>query len=384
MRLGAIVHSIAYDKVTDEEDRKLCHLVEFMAKISKAVHGNVFEDFLSASDPQTCQLTVLEEAIDLLTVIGRNFAGKLDAKVMSETMRILRYYAVIVFCRDGKFEIADIVMKRQWCYWKNSVEIEKRSQLSRLINAKKVVCIPHNNQSVVDSVRQLLAPIMAEKPFLVNIGQEVAQMLTGLESAEHASMTPDEKFDVMSIDEVVLHSAPILPKNVASIAAIDQKHVPDFSDDITSPKRVKQTPEVDQPKSIIVGDSQSTTDGEDTPSRGSALVLEKSARVEPSNHDCHIDSDDATSELSINFEETFTGPSSSFQKSKRGKKTPWGKDEEVLVYQGVQFYGVGSWAEIARKYLPNRTNVDVKDKWRTMSKQNKLAELAKMYGPLYK
>ena len=384
IRLGAIVHSIACDEVTDEKDKKLCHLVEFMGKISKAVHGKVFEDSSSASDPQTCKLTVLEEAIELLTVIGRNFAGKLDTKVMSETMRELRYYAVLVFCRKGKFEMADVVMKRQWYYWKNSAEVEKRSQLSMLINARKVVCMPHNNESIVDSVSRLLAPIMVEKPFLVNIEQKVAQMFKELEAAEPASLAPDEKFDVMSTggDEVVLHPASILPKNYLSVAAVDKQHVPDLSNDITSPKRVKPSPQVEQLKSLIAEDSQSTTDGDDTPSPGSALVVEKSARVEPSTHDCHRDSDDA-SDLSVNFEETVSGPSCSFKKSKRGKKSLWGKDEEALVYQGVQFYGVGNWAEIAKKYLPNRTNVDVKDKWRTMSKQNKLAELAKKYGPLY-
>ena len=52
------------------------------------------------------------------------------------------------------------------------------------------------------------------------------------------------------------------------------------------------------------------------------------------------------------------------------KKKFWTKAEEDAIRAGVKKFGVGSWAEIKShsKVLAGRTNVNIKDKWRTLSK----------------
>jgi len=71
-------------------------------------------------------------------------------------------------------------------------------------------------------------------------------------------------------------------------------------------------------------------------------------------------------------------------KSKCTKKIKkvWSSLEEEMVYVGVKAHGVGNWALIHANYLPSRTNVDIKDKWRTMLRQGRLKELARQFGPL--
>lgn len=65
-----------------------------------------------------------------------------------------------------------------------------------------------------------------------------------------------------------------------------------------------------------------------------------------------------------------------------GGKTPWGTVEEEQVYRGVLAHGVGNWAVIRANFVPNRSNVDIKDKWRTMKRQGRLHTLADKLGPL--
>ena len=78
-------------------------------------------------------------------------------------------------------------------------------------------------------------------------------------------------------------------------------------------------------------------------------------------------------------------PSTEWRRKGAGKvgvKIPWSAVEEELVYQGVFKHGVSNWALIRSDFLPNRSNVDIKDKWRTMKRQGRLQALAKKYRPL--
>lgn len=63
-------------------------------------------------------------------------------------------------------------------------------------------------------------------------------------------------------------------------------------------------------------------------------------------------------------------------------RKPWQPKEEERLYVGVQKYGVGQWRKVADFLGSNRSNVDVKDKWRTMTKQGKLKTYEKRFGPI--
>lgn len=49
----------------------------------------------------------------------------------------------------------------------------------------------------------------------------------------------------------------------------------------------------------------------------------------------------------------------------------WTRDEESLIVKGVGEFGIGRWADIKVKFFPDsyRTPVDIKDKYRNMTKQ---------------
>jgi len=60
----------------------------------------------------------------------------------------------------------------------------------------------------------------------------------------------------------------------------------------------------------------------------------------------------------------------------------------VQVYLAVKKHGVGNWAAVVNELkggsMLQRTNVDVKDKWRTMHKQGRLRQLRAKFGPVNK
>ncbi|GAB5357525.1 hypothetical protein AAMO2058_000381900 [Amorphochlora amoebiformis] len=61
------------------------------------------------------------------------------------------------------------------------------------------------------------------------------------------------------------------------------------------------------------------------------------------------------------------------KKKQRRKRIFWTTCEETHLRLGVREFGVGKWAKILQKYtsiFKNRTSVDLKDKWRNISKKN--------------
>ena len=64
----------------------------------------------------------------------------------------------------------------------------------------------------------------------------------------------------------------------------------------------------------------------------------------------------------------------------------WMPYEEDALYKAVLRCGVGNWADVVRvaKFV-DRTNVQVKDKWRTMTNpkfRRRLKELRDLYGAI--
>ena len=53
------------------------------------------------------------------------------------------------------------------------------------------------------------------------------------------------------------------------------------------------------------------------------------------------------------------------------KRIPWSKKDELTLREGVRRHGIGCWRKILSscKFEVERSNVDIKDKWRNMSKE---------------
>eukprot|EP00178_Gracilaria_changii_P012391 TRINITY_DN350_c0_g1_i1.p1 TRINITY_DN350_c0_g1~~TRINITY_DN350_c0_g1_i1.p1 ORF type:complete len:1155 (+),score=182.31 TRINITY_DN350_c0_g1_i1:8400-11864(+) len=73
-----------------------------------------------------------------------------------------------------------------------------------------------------------------------------------------------------------------------------------------------------------------------------------------------------------------TRPNVSQNKAKRQKRIKWTQQEVEALRLGVQKYGEGRWAVILREnanmFNPVRISVDLKDKWRNLSKTNKTSD----------
>jgi len=138
--------------------------------------------------------------------------------------------------------------------------------------------------------------------------------------------------------------------------------------------------------SVLKFPAKQSTQSTVTP--GSAVHRSKSAdnvtrsesTVRPSastNYGSVIKISDESDTDSIDLDDDVCRP------SKKGRsKKPWSALEEELVYKGAQAHGVGNWALIRANFLRYRSNVDIKDKWRTMTRQRRLRELNCQFGPL--
>lgn len=59
---------------------------------------------------------------------------------------------------------------------------------------------------------------------------------------------------------------------------------------------------------------------------------------------------------------------------RRIPRTKWTKNEEDSLFESVKKFGIGTWVRIVETgVLPGRSNVDLKDKWRSMVKKEERA-----------
>ena len=70
---------------------------------------------------------------------------------------------------------------------------------------------------------------------------------------------------------------------------------------------------------------------------------------------------------------------------RRKLRKKWTEEEEEACYTAIQKHGEGNWARIRKlNYLPGRSNVDIKDKLRTMRKTGRIKFLEEKFGPIEK
>lgn len=114
-----------------------------------------------------------------------------------------------------------------------------------------------------------------------------------------------------------------------------------------APKRVKITTERKLTATTVTWDSQ----GNDTPER----IVKDVNRPDPLDN------------LPWEKEQKVFSP------EERKKKCKWTKAEEDALELGVKEFGAGQWAKILRVHAdafnPKRTGVDLKDKWRSLSRK---------------
>ena len=209
---------------------------------------------------------------------------------------------------------------RQWLHRKNAQDMKFRNQLAAMVSGHEPAALNMEFDEVLTKCRGMLEKVMmgVSKPFLVQAAETVCQKL----QAECSSGSPDDD---------------------THIAAAEKLAAKQLTNGAT--------------KSSVVQSNGSGT----------------------ASHFAGSDS------ANISSVDDLWRPSTEWRKKgvvKAAGKQPWTTVEEEQVYQGILAHGVGNWALIHTDYVPTRSNVDIKDKWRTMKRQGRLKTLADKFGPL--
>jgi len=233
------------------------------------------------------------------------------------------------------------VFDRQWLLWQNAEDMACRNQLAAIVNDSESPVSSPDFEEVVIKCQGMLGKIMMgmSKPFLMRAAEKVCQNI-------EANCTAPTLNAAQAQSQIMSASENDVPSDDVCLDAVEKLADGQLSNGATSA--------VQGTGSSIAGQSGS--------SHPSASVS------------AHISSED-----------DIYRPSTEWRKKHMGRaagKTAWSTVEEELVYKGVLAHGMGNWALIRNEFVPNRTNVDIKDKWRTMKRQGRLQALAAKFGPL--
>jgi len=229
------------------------------------------------------------------------------------------------------------VFGRQWLNPKRAEEMECRDQLAAMINDPQSRKPDADFAEVLLKSRCLLEKIVMDmpRPFLLQAADRVCQELQAMSASASVHQLPAKTH--RKID--------VLP------AVVDVETLTDSGDQ-------------------SVDDDDGDCDGDDDDTKTSVSASAS-----------HISGSKPTKISSV---DDMWRPSTVWKMGAgKGGKIPWSAVEEEQVYLGVLAHGVGNWAPIRANFVPHRTNVDIKDKWRTMKRQQgRLQILADKLGPL--
>lgn len=345
-------------------------LVSFMCKISEAANEES-ADVATEHDVTTPQTTV-EEAIDLFDDISRCYRGMVESGELNDVKLCLKCHAVLAPLRRNDRTLVKAVCDRQWREWKNAEEMNFRTELLSLVDSDSLHLKRQRSfKEVVVKCQGLLEKIMStmSKPFLVEAAQHVCEKVKD----QNAFVSALQLSPAKSVEQKSPRKSPakcVVPQQISPQKSPAKRNVPHSAE--TCVVTIDKLPEKDEQKSKAVKSPAKLC----AQSAATNSASEKTKSMENSESEVEV-SDDS---FEMNGEE-YWHPTTKRVKNP-GVKKRWSEVEEELVYKGVQAHGVGNWAMIHSNFLRYRSNVDIKDKWRTMIRQGRLKKLAHQFGPL--
>jgi len=229
--------------------------------------------------------------------------------------------------------VCQAIYDRQWTHWRNPEELKLRNKLATIIanDSLPLQRLPSFNE-VIAKCQAFLEKIILTltKPFLLEVAEQVSLKMEG--------------------------------KN-ASTSALQQP--PAYS-------VVEKSPAKHSTKTCVVRVDKLSENGEQR-----ASVESPAKQTANDTESAEISDDDSFD----GYDDDYWRPSAKHSKTATVRKV-WSADEEELVYKGAQMHGVGNWALIRANFVRHRSNVAIKDKWRTMVGQGRLTVLARKFGPL--
>lgn len=368
------------------QNRRL--LIDFMCKVSSG--EKLFED-IERSRP-----TLLEEAIEILDKILKvdELSNRLDRDSISRLKLLLRTQAVLVCCRKNEFDLANEVFGREWRHWKNQNEMEIRQNSLNVIELRSsnhayLDSMPYS--SLIDGARVLLREIFSllKTPFLVTAAQSVYKNYSSI--MENYSVLECQNFSNESKQASSFGSEgtgtcnstssnDIKPNQTEKIRIIESE----TGTEVTALKyeSLQTSPlETDIVDGIKIS-RKSLRKFKDKCSNSSRAESE----INDNEHVLPVKMSNLNRKRKETMSECFDWEaelSSAVMPSPEARpRRFWQPEEEEAIYLGVQKYGVGQWRKVADSLGSDRTNVDIKDKWRTMTKQGKLKAYEKLFGPI--
>ena len=380
------------DNLQCEEDLDIIGLllIEYISNITESGIKTVAE---------TDSRTFLEHGLKILNkLIEKNFVAP---SFVAQTRLMLEEQAVLVCCRENQFDTADNVFDRLWNEKSgNQREMKVKVSIEAVLksrNSKHTYLQTASYTKFLDQSKSFLKEFFhhAPEPFLKQAAKKVCEkvdMLAAKESSLPSDGTTVDSNKQCSIDDSDLSKETVnaTPKkrgrkkqalNQVSGEIIKAEPCPDSllatiqsHEDVSRPSQNFKNQ--DDVNLSMVSETSYTIDNESDESL-THTKLKRSKNV--SDSDIH----DSDTDLDVIEKKKGKISTNCKQKSDNVKKVKkaWLPEEEELIYKGVQKYGFGNWAIIAKNLLVNRSNVDVKDKWRTMVKQGKLKLLNERYGP---
>lgn len=252
-------------------------------------------------------------------------------------------------------------------------------------------------KEVIVKCQGLLGKIMdsLSKPFLLEVAQQVCDKVEAT-NASSASQPPAAETVVAPAAETVVASAaePVVASAAETVVQTSPQtpsakppHV-DKTCVVTIDKLAEEDVEMTDAGRSPAKQSVQSSAATNAVSETVASVSQSSSTARQSTSTPNVESeveisdDSDTDSFGIDtFASNYWLPSSKWSR-KHVLRKPWSDLEEEMVYRGVKAHGVGNWAVIRSNFLRHRSNVDIKDKWRTMIRQGRLEELARRFGPL--
>ncbi|XP_062581323.1 telomeric repeat-binding factor 2-like [Saccostrea cucullata] len=334
-------------------------------------------------------LTVLEDAAGILETFLKDAARSLQKEGL-DFLDELKQQAVFVCCRDDNFEAAKDVYTRQFSgSGKNQQEYKENNnrEIQKLLkseNPKHSTLDTHGYGDFLHKAQEFLRHfVKTEEPVLLQAtslfpmaNKKWKQQVKG--TTNHHDKFQDKIVNLETLTKVC-ESMRSKPKDKSWPNFMEQRELREHLQKVNTEKT-----------NLVNSNANANTASSSASS--SSPVKRKIAEISDSQENrrkslaTRIQAKTNMNPRVILNEELpkIASPSKSSKAvASPGKlRNPWLEAEVNDFYQGVQIFGVGNWSQIKDAMKTSRTNVQLKDKWRTILKTGEITRLEKEFGHL--
>lgn len=325
-------------------------------------------------------LTVLEDAAEVLQILIKDIKPPLY-KEGQDFLKAMRQEAVYVCCRANNFDDAKEVFNRQFSSSADKGAEDKehnKQEIQKMLKTKN----PQHHLLTSHEYDDFLLKAQNFLKHFVNTGKP--SLLKMAESRQdHTTADPicrDKRVNLGSLMKVCDEMG--VSKESSWPNFMEQRALKEHLQQVNQEKKK-------QSNTNINANAASTPTKECSPKKRKHAAVDESrmdtslaSRVqENSNLNPYVILNAELPQLQTKLNEK--SPTKSLPSP--GKlRNPWLEAEVNEFYQAVQIFGIGNWSRIKNAMRTYRTNVQLKDKWRTILKTGEINRLKKLFGDVKK